>query len=139
MPRIKTEQRVETILRGIPKERASLLPALWTVADEVGWIDEERTAAIAQVMNLPVAEVYGVASFYALLPTRPEVPARVCDDLICHLKGSQALLAELRQAGVEASEWPCLGRCDKAPAALVGAVPVVDATAAKIQAVLGRG
>lgn len=127
------EQQVAALIKDLPRERSSILPALWAVADRLGWIDEERTEAIATFLGQPVAEVYGVASFYALLPTKPEDPVRVCDDIICRLKGSQALLTTLHNRGIEAVEWPCLGRCDGAPAALVGSHAVLQATVDKIE------
>ncbi len=140
MPTHETVDQIRTLLETMPKERASLLPALWAVADEMGWIDEERTKAIAEVLNLPVADVFGVASFYALLPTEPARPVRVCDDVMCRLKGSDALIAELRREGIEALASPCLGRCDQAPAALIGKDPLVHADASNIRAtVRGEG
>lgn len=135
----ETGQRVAEVIGDLPRERSSLLPALWAVADHLGWIDEERTEAVAEVLGQPVAEVYGVASFYALLPTQPEDPVRVCDDLLCRLKGSQELIGELQKQGIEAVAWPCLGRCEKAPAALVGARPVVRANFARVQAARAKG
>lgn len=121
-------EQIEVILRDMPKERSYLLPALWAVVDALGWIDEERTEAVADVLNLPVAEVYGVASFYALLPTAAEQPVGVCDDILCRMEGSQALMDALKAAGIPVRGFPCLGRCDKAPAALIGRDPFVQAT-----------
>lgn len=132
------EQQVAALVKDLPKERSSLLPALWAVVDHLGWIDEERTEAVAMCLDQPIAEVYGVASFYALLPAKPEDPVRVCDDIVCRLKGSRGLLTELDNRGIEAVAWPCLGRCDRAPAALVGSHPVVDATVDKIE-IAGKG
>ncbi len=131
--RTETEQQVRSILEGMPRERASLLPALWTVVDQMGWVDQERMEAVAAVLNLPVADVYGVASFYAMLPSDGRTQVRVCDDVLCHLAGSERLLDAVRAQGLDAVAWPCLGRCDQAPAALVNASPVVRATAEKVQ------
>lgn len=135
----ETEQQVAQLVKDLPKERSSLLPALWAVVDHLGWIDEERTEAVAAALRQPVAEVYGVASFYALLPTQPKDPVRVCDDLLCRLKGSQDLISKLNGRGIEAVAWPCLGRCDQAPAVLKGANPIVEATVDKVQAAQTRG
>ncbi|NMP23293.1 NAD(P)H-dependent oxidoreductase subunit E [Sulfobacillus harzensis] len=135
----ETEQQVAELVKDLPKERSSLLPALWAVVDHLGWIDDERTEAVAQALRQPVAEVYGVASFYALLPTKPKDPVRVCDDLLCRLKGSQDLISELNRRGIEAVSWPCLGRCEQAPAALLGPHPIVQATVDKVQAAQEKG
>lgn len=131
--RTETEEQVRSILKTMPRERSSLLPALWALVDKMGWIDQERLEAVAVVLNLPVAEVYGVASFYAMLPTDGRTQVRICDDVLCHLAGSQQLMADVRANGLDAVAWPCLGRCDQAPAALVNQKPVVQATAETVQ------
>ena len=137
--RTETEDQVRSILAGMPCERSSLLPALWAVVDQMGWIDDDRMEAVAAVLNLPVADVYGVASFYAMLPTDGRTRVRVCDDVLCHLAGSQSLMEAVRQTGLDAVAWPCLGRCEQAPAALVNEKPVVRATADTIQRVARGG
>ena len=84
-------------------------------------------------MTIPPADAYGVATFYAMLAVEPR-PARVvhvCEDLACRCNGSDELIAQLEERfGGEgelsadgSATWyrsPCLGQCDRAPAALVG-------------------
>ncbi len=81
---------------------------------------------------MPPADAYGVATFYAMLAVEPR-PARVvhvCEDLACRCAGSQELIARLEEhVGPEgelshdgSATWlrsPCLGQCDRAPAAIV--------------------
>jgi len=80
---------------------------------------------------VPPAEAYGVATFYALFTTRARPPAvaHVCDDIACRLAGAEELCADLSRTIGEAGEaardgqvtWlrsPCLGLCDRAPAAM---------------------
>ena len=88
--------------------------------------------AVAQIVGRVAAEAYGVATFYALFATtaRPPIVAHVCDDLACRLAGSEQLCADLERtmgpAGTSdaAGErtWlrsPCLGLCERAPAAMI--------------------
>jgi NADH-quinone oxidoreductase subunit F len=83
-------------------------------------------------MNLPPAEIYGVASFYGMfsLEPRPSVVIRVCDDIACITHGAHELCSALEHqlgpanaAGKSRSvTWlrsPCLGLCERAPAALI--------------------
>ncbi len=101
---VRALERVWGHLR--PEERTGrrdlLLPALWAVQEARGWISYPAAAAICRELGLPVAEVYGVASFYALLSTQPR-PRRVvhlCDDIVCMLRGAEALAQTLhRQLG----------------------------------------
>ncbi|WP_431898291.1 NADH-ubiquinone oxidoreductase-F iron-sulfur binding region domain-containing protein [Nonomuraea sp. bgisy101] len=100
--------------------RDRLLPALHVVNDRVGWISEGALAYICRRLTIPPAEAYGVASFYSLFSLEPRPPRvlHVCTDLACLAKG----VREARE-GVPS---PCLGLCERAPAALAleaGEVP----------------
>jgi NADH-quinone oxidoreductase subunit F len=109
--------------------RDQLLPALHAVNDRIGWISEGALDYICRRLTVPPAEGYGVASFYALLSLTPR-PARVlhvCTDLACAARGSGALTAALdgllgpaggAAGGVRWQPSPCLGLCERAPAAL---------------------
>jgi NADH-quinone oxidoreductase subunit F len=111
--------------------RHLLLPTLHAVNDRVGWISQQAIDYIAERLDASPAEIYGVASFYALfsLTERPTHQVHVCIDLACRANGglSEADLP----AGAHPS--PCLGMCERAPAALV-----VDAGAANQQQVAGH-
>jgi NADH-quinone oxidoreductase subunit F len=117
--------------------RDELLPALQALQEHAGWISPGGMNYVCHRLDVPPADAYGVATFYALLSIEPR-PARVlhvCEDLACRCHGSQELITALEeQVGPEGEEidgatWfrsPCLGQCDRAPAALVataGSVP----------------
>ncbi|GAA5083604.1 NADH-quinone oxidoreductase subunit F [Thermocatellispora tengchongensis] len=104
--------------------RDLLLPALHAVNDRVGWISEGALDYICRRLTVPPAEAYGVATFYSLFSVTPR-PARVlhvCTDLVCQAKGAAGLCASLEERlGPPGSSWqhsPCLGLCERAPAAL---------------------
>jgi NADH-quinone oxidoreductase subunit F len=110
--------------------RQFLLPALHAVQDAVGSVSKGALGYISERLTVPPAEAYGVATFYALIDTRPR-PAtliHVCDDIVCSRYGAdglkQSIEAELGSTGGNGSGvgWvpsPCLGQCDRAPAAMV--------------------
>ncbi len=114
-------------------ERDKLLPALHAVNDRVGWVSEGALNYICRRLSVPPADAYGVASFYALFSTtpRPSLVAHVCDDLACMAAGADTICSDLEdkprwQAGTpvqhDTTTWlrsPCLGQCDRAPAALL--------------------
>jgi len=110
-------------------QRHMLLPALHAVQDVVGSISKGALGYISERLTVPPAEAYGVATFYALLDTRPRAPVliHVCDDIVCAQRGANDLKVSLEETiGAEGSgldvSWissPCLGQCDRAPAALV--------------------
>ncbi|RCW38789.1 NAD-dependent formate dehydrogenase flavoprotein subunit [Halopolyspora algeriensis] len=109
--------------------RDMLLPALHAVHDRIGWISQGALNHICRQLSVPPADAYGVASFYALFALRPR-PSRVlhvCTDLACKANGSSELCDRLEQSfgpagtAVDGMTWqhsPCLGACERAPAAL---------------------
>ncbi|WP_328906860.1 NAD(P)H-dependent oxidoreductase subunit E [Streptomyces sp. NBC_00234] len=110
--------------------RDQLLPALHAVNDRVGWISEGALDYICRRLTVAPAEAYGVATFYSLFSVKPR-PAKVlhvCTDLACAARGAGALCGDLRSefgepgTPVEGAVWqesPCLGLCERAPAALL--------------------
>ncbi len=136
--------------------RDLLLPVLHAIQARAGWISPSALNYLALRLNLPPAEIYGVASFYTMFSLCPRAPivARVCDDIACLTRGANALCVELERnlgpAGFSSAQknrtWlrtPCLGLCERAPAALIsaaGEVPreyvVAPATANSIQSAL---
>ncbi len=120
----EAERVVVDLFTGMGRDQ--LLPALHAVNDRVGWISQGALNHICRVLHVPPAEAYGVASFYSLfsLTERPAKVVHVCVDLACQVNGAKALCDrltdELGPAGAR-SGWlrsPCLGVCEKAPAAL---------------------
>jgi len=112
--------------------RDLLLPVLHAIQARAGWISPGALNYVALRMNLPPAEIHGVASFYAMFSLSPRAPivAHVCDDIACLTRGAAALCAELEEkcgpAGSSTAQdnvtWlrsPCLGLCERAPAALI--------------------
>ena len=100
--------------------RHHLLPALDAVQAGVGHVSPGAVDEIARRLHVPPAEVYSVASFYALISTEPRARrvAHVCDDTACRVAGAPELLAGLsKRDDVVAS--PCLGQCDRRPAVFV--------------------
>jgi NADH-quinone oxidoreductase subunit F len=111
-------------------ERHQLLPTLRALHDQAGWVSPGALNYIARRLTIPPADVYGVATFYALLSVEPQAPRvlHVCDDIVCHCAGSASLIDTLtEQVGPHGSDFngtswlpsPCLGQCDRAPAALL--------------------
>ena len=139
--------------------RDLLLPALHAVQNRMGWISKGALGYICRRLTVPPAEAYGVASFYALLSLeeRPPTVVHVCDDIACMANGAEELCADLERVfGAEGepalegrATWkrsPCLGMCERAPAALVqgsgqqgGSLSIANASIQGLKAVLQGG
>ncbi len=123
------EQHVAHAQAAPSDRRSLLLPALHAVSDNVGWISEGALNYICKRLDVPPADAYGVVSFYALFSTTPRPPRvlHVCDDIACLANGAADVCAGLEEmlgpAGTGADAcWlrsPCLGLCERAPAALL--------------------
>jgi NADH-quinone oxidoreductase subunit F len=105
--------------------RDLLLPGLHAVNDRVGWISEGALDYLCRRLTVPPAEAYGVATFYALFSVkpRPATVLHVCTDLACAAAGAPELCAGIEArlglgSGVSVERSPCLGLCERAPAAL---------------------
>ncbi len=106
--------------------RDLLLPAVHAVQSRFGWVTPGALDYICRRLTIPPAEAHGVVTFYHLfsLSPRPMAVAHVCDDIACRIKGAERICVELtRSLGPESDgRWkrsPCLGLCERAPAALV--------------------
>ncbi len=125
---------IETIIaRWAPHGRAGLLPCLQEVQEVTGWLSPDLCREISDGLRVPLADIYGVISFYSLLYDHPvgRTVIRVCDDVPCYLNGSQEVLAALQERlGIQPGETtpdreftlevhPCLGRCERAPFVMV--------------------
>jgi NADH:ubiquinone oxidoreductase subunit F (NADH-binding)/NADH:ubiquinone oxidoreductase subunit E len=135
---------VQRLLGDEPRRADLLIEHLHKIQDHFGHLHASHLAALAQEMRMAQTEVYEVASFYHhfdVVKEGQDAPAplavRVCDGLACEMAGAQDLLARLpallgREVRVIAA--PCIGRCEQAPAAVVGQHPVPNATAEAIVA-----
>ncbi len=118
--------------------RDLLIEHLHRLNDAYRCLHDRHLVALAKEMNMPMAEVYEVATFYhhfEVLKGDDEaagLTVRVCDGLACELAGASALMQRLPvllgSADVRVIAAPCIGRCEQAPAAVVHQRPVPFAT-----------
>jgi NADH:ubiquinone oxidoreductase subunit F (NADH-binding)/NADH:ubiquinone oxidoreductase subunit E len=134
--------RVRRLLGDAPRRRDLLIEYLHRIQDKFGHLSAAHLAALASEMQLSMAEVFEVATFYhhfdvvregAKVP--PALTVRVCESLSCEMAGSQALLKKLPDIlgrEVQVKSAPCVGRCAAAPVVVVHQNPVEHATVEKV-------
>ena len=137
-------------LLGDASRRADLLiEHLHKIQDHFGHLSAAHLAALAQEMKLAQTEVYEVATFYHHFDVvkegdaaPPALTVRVCNGLSCEMAGARDLLAKLPALlgrEIRVIPAPCIGRCEQAPAAVVGQNPVPHATCEDLQAAVAAG
>lgn len=117
-----------------PDKKAVGLEALKIVQKHEGWVSDESLRAIAKYLDIPVADLEGVATFFNLV-YRQQVGKNVilfCDSVSCWIMGCEGLKDHIKDRlaigygeTTEDGDFtlipvPCLGDCDKAPVMMVG-------------------
>src|SRR6266571_3325866 len=126
----KAREEVHALLKDAPLHRDLLIEHLHRIQDRYGHLSAAHLVALADEMKLAMTEVYEVATFYHHFDVvketdtaPPPITVRVCETFSCQMAGGDALrreLANLRERGVRVLPAPCIGRCEHAPAAVVG-------------------
>jgi formate dehydrogenase len=140
---------IKKLLGDRPRQKDLLIEYLHLIQDRFGCLKADHLQALAGEMNLPLAAVYEVATFYAHFDVvldgeaEPEpITIRVCDSISCALAGGEKLLAEAGAAmseNVRVVRAPCMGRCANAPVAEVGHRHVDHATIESLSQVVETG
>ncbi len=138
---------VQALIGPGPHRRDLLIENLHKLNDSYRGLHDRHLVAIARQMNISMAEIFEVATFYHHFEIlrEGEQPApltvRVCDGLACEMRGAQELLTRLPAllgSEVRVVPAPCVGRCEQAPVAVVGQAPVVLADAQLVQDAVAR-
>ncbi len=150
--RVLRQEEVDAVVRLIgpgPYPRPLLIEYLHKIQDAERCLPAAYMHGLAELMRIPMAEVYEVATFYAHFDfvedgeERPEkITVRVCDSLSCMMAGAEKLIAALGQEKLEdvrILRAPCVGSCHTAPAVHVGHYHVDNATVAKVKKLVSHG
>jgi NADH-quinone oxidoreductase E subunit len=127
-----------------------LLARLKEAQSKFGYVSEEVMAELAESLDTPINDVYGVASFYSFLSIKPlgRNIIRICKSLPCFLKGSDIIVESVKkELGIKLGETTpdgrfsfeltnCIGACDKAPAMMINHDVYGDLTPGEISQIL---
>lgn len=156
---IKSRQLTEDEIRDIeheqthyPYTQAVGLEALKIVQKYQGWVSDESMQAVSEYLDIPLADLEGVATFFNMIFRRP-VGRHViclCDSVACWMLGCDDLKVQITdRLGIEYGETtpngevtllpvPCLGACDKAPVLMVGRDTCRNMSPDKVEQLLDR-
>jgi NADH-quinone oxidoreductase subunit E len=148
-----TVERINDLAGRYPSKQSAIIPALWAVQHEQGYVTDAAMAEIAQLLGLPASLIEATASFYSMFLTRPEGRHGVviCVNAPCMLRGADETVAYVeRQLGVRdggttadgAITWhstiECLGACGGAPMMQVDHRFEENLTEERIDAIIER-
>lgn len=129
----RSQPRIDELLRRFPVKRAALLPVLWLVQEEFGWVPRAGIAWAAGVCAVAPVHAFGVVEFYTMYRQVPmgRYLIQVCQTMCCHLQGSEALIAHLEKSlGIHAGQTTpdglfsllrveCLALCGTGPGVMI--------------------
>lgn len=148
-----TVEMIQDYARRYPSPQSAILPALWAVQQEQGYVTKEGMHEVAQHLGLPASLVEATSSFYSMYLTRPEGrhEAVVCVNVSCALRGADELFAYCEERlGIQdgqttsdgaitlRSTIECLGGCGGAPMMQVDHRFEEDLTPERVNAIFER-
>lgn len=126
--------QLDEFIIGLPEKKGALISVLHKAQEIFGYIPTEIQEFVADRLELPLAKIYGVVSFYSFFTMTPKgkFPISVCMGTACFVRGADKVLKDLeRKLGIKAGETTldglysidalrCVGACGLAPVVLVG-------------------
>jgi NADH dehydrogenase (ubiquinone) flavoprotein 2 len=149
----EVRKELDELLKRYPTKMAALLPALWIVQRERGWVSEESMAEVAAVLELTPAYVKGVVTFYTMYHQHPVAKyfVQVCTTSPCGICGAEDVVkALLRHSGAgelgvpspdgrfSVIEVECLGACGFPTPIMINEEFIESVTPEKVPDILQR-
>lgn len=127
-------EKIKEVIKEYKTVKGGLIPVLHQIQNTYGYLPEDVLKLVSQELNIPMAEIFGVASFYSYFSLEPkgEHIIRVCLGTACYVKGSQALIDKIsKELNIEVGKTTedgkftleatrCLGACGLAPVMVIG-------------------
>jgi NADH-quinone oxidoreductase subunit E len=142
--------RIDALAARYPTKASALMPCLWVIMDELGWVPPSGIDLLVEKLSVTHARVNEVLTFYTMFRDAPQAKytLQVCHNISCHIMGSKPLIAHVEQKlgvklggrtadglfqieGVE-----CLGACGMGPCLQLGRHLYENVTPAKADALL---
>jgi NADH-quinone oxidoreductase E subunit len=144
------DEEIEKILLVYKQDKDNLIQILNDVQEHYGYIPKNAQIEISKYLNIPMAEIYGVITFYSRFTLKPKgkYHIAVCLGTACYVKGSQKIMDRLEQRlGIKQGETSqdgkfsieatrCVGACGLAPVFTVNGEVYGRATVQKLDQVL---
>lgn len=137
--------KVKKIVSKYKDQKGSLMNILSEVQKRYGFLSEEVLKELSKEMNIPLAKLYSVATFYSFLPVEKQGKhvIRICNSPSCYLNGSEDMKKEIETAiknksDIHLEKTSCIGCCNEAPAMMVNNKVYTKLTKEKIKSIIER-
>lgn len=142
--------KLDDIIREVGGGKGILIPVLQRAQDEYGYLPKEVIVAVAEKLHVPLAQVYGVATFYSqfYLTRRGKNIVKFCDGTACHVRGAPKNIQTMaNELGIGAGETTpdykftmevvyCLGACALAPVSVLNGQVIGRTSPDKVQNII---
>ncbi|MCP4570737.1 MAG: NAD(P)H-dependent oxidoreductase subunit E [bacterium] len=126
--------RIDELVAQYPTKASALMPCLWVIMDELGWVPPGGIDLLVDKLQVTSARICEVLTFYTMFRSEPqaEYVLQVCHNISCHIMGARPLIAHLeKRLGVRLGETTpdgkfalegveCLGACGHGPCLQLG-------------------
>ncbi len=147
-----TDPKMTEILEKYTDDKSNLIQILNEVQEYYGYVPEKAQLAISEYLKIPMAEIYGVVTFYARFTLKPKgkYHIAICLGTACFVKGSEQILARAKERlGIVEGETTkdgkfsleatrCIGACGLAPVFTVNGEVYGRATVKKLDEILDK-
>lgn len=130
----ETLAAMEGIIEKYPTKASALMPCIWAITDELGYVPEGGVDLLVAKLDVTRARVHEVLSFYTMYRTEPQADhvLQVCHNISCHIMGAPGVIAHMeKKLGVRKGEKTpdgkfalegaeCLGACGHGPCLQLG-------------------
>ena len=127
---------IYSIIEKYQGKKGCLIPLLQDIQNQNNWLPEEELRTVSQELNIPLRDVYGVATFFKAFSLKPRGKHVVtaCLGTACHVRGAPRIVDELQKIlGVKPGETTkdkmftletvnCLGACALGPIVVIDGV-----------------
>lgn len=149
---VRVKEETKAILEVYTKEKDNLIAILNDVQEKYGYIPKQAQMVISEYLSIPMAEIYGVITFYSRFTLAPKgkYNISICLGTACYVKGSQKLLDRAKERlGIEPGQVTedgkfsiddvrCVGACGLAPVFMVNDEVYGNATVKELDAVIDQ-
>ncbi|MGB9681916.1 MAG: NADH-quinone oxidoreductase subunit NuoE [bacterium] len=143
-------KEIREIISNWQGKPGALMPVLQEIQERFGYLSKEAMEEVSKGLNVPIPDVYGVATFYHFFSLKPKgkYQIQVCEGTACYVKGAKRVLEKFQELlGIKEGEVTpdgkfsiesvrCIGACSHAPAVMINGRVYGRMNSEKIQQVL---